>query len=89
MAEPFDLSALVTRAPTGLESPPEPVPVGNKIFYYYGPGGGGVLYPDQYFFDLHGRTLNISFDGPYENDKTPSDAAKKMEMKVLETFREY
>jgi hypothetical protein len=87
--EAFKLSALVARAPTGIESLPEPVPVGSNTFYYYGPGGGGVSYPDQYFFNLHGKTLALSFDGPYENDKTPSDAAKKMEMKALASFREY
>jgi hypothetical protein len=27
---------------------------GANIFYYYGAGGGGVAYPDCYYFDLHG-----------------------------------
>jgi len=89
MPDTFDVSALVTRAPTGIESPPQPVRIGSKTFYYYGPGGGGVPYPDQYYFDLHGKTLAIIFDGPYENGRTPSDAAKKMENQVLESFREY
>jgi hypothetical protein len=88
MPEAFKLSALVARAPMGGESPPEPVRVGSNTFYYYGPGGGAGPYPDQYFFDLHGKTLTILFDGPYENDKTPSDATKKIEMRVLESFRE-
>jgi hypothetical protein len=48
-----------------------------------------VSYPDQYFFNLRGKTLSIDFDGPYENDKTPSDEAKKMERKALASFREF
>jgi hypothetical protein len=88
-AEKFRLSALTEGAPTGIDSPPEPVRIGDNTFYYYGPGGGGVSYPDQYFFNLRGKTLSIDFDGPYENDKTPSDEAKKMERKALASFREF
>ena len=36
-----------------------------QSFYYYGPGGGGVEYPDQYFLNLKRKTLLIIFDGPY------------------------
>ncbi len=85
----FELSDLAERAPTGVDGPPDPVRIGDNTFYYYGPGGGGVSYPDQYFCDLHGKTLNINFDGPYENDKTPSEEAKKMERKLLTSFREF
>ena len=55
----------------------------------YGPGGGGVSYPDGYYFNLHGKILVIDFDGPYENDKTPTPETKKMELKVLASFREF
>jgi hypothetical protein len=88
-AEGFRLSALAEGAPTGIDSPPEAVRIGDNTFYYYGPGGGGVSYPDQYFFNLHGKTLHIDFDGPYDNDKTPSDEAKRMERKILARFREF
>jgi hypothetical protein len=57
----FDLQSFVERAPTGYDTPPDPVPAGSNTFYYYGPGGGGVDYADQYFFDLKGKTLHISF----------------------------
>ncbi len=46
----FDLQRFAEMAPTGCESPPEPVRVGEYTFYSYGPGGGGVTYPDLYFF---------------------------------------
>lgn len=49
--------------------------------------GGGVSYPDGYYFNLKGKILLIDFDGPYENDKTPTPATKEMERKLLATFR--
>ena len=60
---------------------------GQNAFYYYGPGGGGVNYPDQYFYNLDNKLLMFVFDGPYENDKTPSVAAKQMEDQILSTFK--
>jgi hypothetical protein len=83
------VSTLQTMAPTGIDSPPESVRIGKNKFYYYGPGGGGVSYPDGYYFNLHGKILVIDFDGPYENDKTPTPETKKMELKVLASFREF
>ena len=53
------------------------------------PGGGGASYPDGYYFNLRGKILIIDFDGPYEDDKTPTPATKKLEKKVLGTFREF
>ncbi len=87
--EPFDLESFVAGAPTGIDSPPERKQIGPEIFYYYGPGGGGVEYADQYFFDLKGKTLRIIFDGPYINDKTPSPETKALEERLLETFRTF
>jgi hypothetical protein len=84
---PFDLESFVKGAPTGIEYPPEPLQVGGNTFYYYGAGGGGVQYADQYCFNLRGRTLGINFDGPYENDNSPSYEAKQMEVQILATFR--
>jgi hypothetical protein len=86
--EPFNLQSFVRGAPTGIETPPEPRQAGTKTFYYYGPGGGGAEYPDQYFFDLKGKTLLIAFDGPYD-DKTPSQETKEIEQTVLQTFRTF
>ena len=80
--EEFQPDALIRMAPTGIESPPEPQRMGQNMFYYYGPGGGGVSYPDGYYFNLRGKILVIDFDGPYENDKTPTPETKKMEQKV-------
>jgi hypothetical protein len=85
----FRLSTLQTIAPTEIDSPPEPVRIGKNTFYYYGPGGGGVSYPDGYYFNLHGKILLIYFDGPYEMDKTPTPETKKLERKVLATFRAF
>ncbi len=83
----FDLERLVDHAPTGIDFPPEPVSAGPNTLYRYGPGGGGVLYPDQFFFDLKGKTLYITFDGPYEGDKTPIPETKALEPKLLSTLR--
>ncbi len=83
---PFDLQSFVKTAPTGYDSPPEPIRVGQYTFYFYGPGGGGVQYADQYFFNLRGKTLHIMFDGPYNGDKTPSAETKKLESEILATF---
>ena len=85
----FDLQSFVERAPTGYDSPPDPVPAGPNTFYYYGAGGGGVSYADQYFFDLKGKTLYISFDGPYVNDKTPSPETKALEPRLLSSLRTF
>jgi hypothetical protein len=85
----FDLDILVKRAPTGIESAPEPSQVGKNLFYYYGPGGGGVDYPDVYYFNLRGKILAIGFDGPYGNDKTPTPDTKQIEQKVLRSFQEF
>ncbi len=84
---PFDLQKFVKQAPTGYEDPPQPVQAGGKTFYYYGPGGGGVTYADHYFFNLRGKTLNITFDGPYIHDKTPSKETKALEPAVLASLR--
>jgi hypothetical protein len=85
----FNLQSFVERAPTGYDSPPDPVRAGPSTFYYYGPGGGGVSYADQYFFYLKGKTLYISFDGPYVNDKTPSPETKALEPKLLSSLRTF
>ena|SRR5215813_1348166 len=85
----FNLESLIAQAPTGIETPPYPTKVGANTFYYYGAGGGGAEYPDGYFFDLNGKALLISFDGPYVNDKTPSQETKDIEKQLLETFRTF
>lgn len=87
--EPFDLQGLVKCAPTGEESPPQPSEIRGRTFYYYGPGGGGVCYPDQFFYNLRGKTLTISFTGPCVDDKTPSPQTKVIEQEMLATFRPY
>ncbi len=46
-------------------------------------------YPDVYYFDLGGKILGIDFDGPYENEKTPTPATKQMEQRVLKSFQEF
>lgn len=78
-------------APTGYDSEgmPDSRRVGNHIFYLYGPGGGGVAYPDQWLVKVNGKILEIYFDGPYENDKTPSQETKEIELKLAETVRTF
>ena len=67
---------------------PTIVKVGEIVFYYYGRGGGGVSYPDEYFYNLDGNILGIKFDGPYPpHDNSPTPRTKAMERKVLESFR--
>jgi|GEM_PF-4901117 hypothetical protein len=84
----FNLSDIQKRfAPTGVTKAPASMTFGQNIFYYYGPGGGGVSYPDQYFFNLNGKLLIFIFDGPYDNDKTPSPAAKQTEGQILATLQ--
>ena len=87
--EAWDLNALVKSAPTGQEGPPQPRIIGGQVFYYYGPGGGGVCYPDQFFYDLRGKPLSILFLGPCADDKTPSAETKKLEDQLLGVFRAY
>ncbi len=83
----FNLENLKWYAHTG-EIAPQPIEIGKYTFYYYGPGGGGVTYPDLYLYNLHGRILLIQFDGPYPpNSKTPSDRTKRVEKQVLQSFR--
>jgi hypothetical protein len=86
---PFDLQNLAQKfAPTGYVSPPDPVRIGRYTFYKYGPGGGGVSYPDQYFLDLQDKTLEIYFNGPYDGkNKSPSPETQKLEPIMLATFQ--
>lgn len=84
----FNLQDIKQRfAPTGNENLPEQVAAGQNIFYFYGAGGGGVAYPDNYFYNLNGKVLIISFDGPYIDDKTPSDETKQLEFQIISIFK--
>jgi hypothetical protein len=84
----FDLRKLIRDAPTGYDTPPRPKGYGANIFYYYGRGGGGVAYPDMYYFNLGGRTLRIVFDGPYRGDSnSPTDKTQAMAKMILSSFR--
>ena len=84
------LSDLSSLAPTGWQDvPPERVPTMHQEFYYYGPGGGGVAYPDSYYFGLRGRTFSIQFFSPSDGHKTPAAATKQIEPKVLASFRRF
>jgi len=83
----FSLDAL-RQMHSRADEQPTMIEVGKNVFYYYGRGGGGVSYPDEYFYDLNGNILEISFDGPYaSNDNSPTAETKVLERKVLETFR--
>jgi hypothetical protein len=84
---PFKLQELEAFSRSG--NPPEPTKLGGVTFYYVGPGGGGVFYPDDYLFNLRGKILHIEFDGPYFHDNHPSEEAKKLEPQLLATFRTF
>jgi hypothetical protein len=87
--EAFNLAQIVLDAPTGVITL-SPVQVGLHTFYYWGPGGGGANYPDVYFFDLHGKTLRLTFDGPYNpGEKSPDENTRQIERKVLATFEDF
>ena len=84
----FDLQMLVRDAPTGYDTPPAPARYGVNVFYHYGAGGGGVAYPDSYYFNLHGRVLELEFDGPYPgNDKSPNAQTQAVEKVILSSFK--
>ena len=88
----FDLDSFETKyAPTGDEDPPRAVQEGSNTFYQYGAGGGGVAYPDQFFFSLRGKTLYIKVDGPYSpsTENTTTDETKKIESRMLASFRTF
>ncbi|MBV9266942.1 MAG: hypothetical protein JO061_12305 [Acidobacteriaceae bacterium] len=88
MSRVFDLKRLVSDAPPGYDTPPTPKRYGPNVFYYYGAGGGGVAYPDIYYFNLHGRALRIVFDGPYSGaDKSPNAEAQAIEKVILSSFK--
>jgi hypothetical protein len=67
-------------------NPPEPTKIGGLTFYYNHPGGG-VDYSDDYLFKLRGKLLHIEFPGPYTNDNKPAEETRKLEPKILTTFR--
>ena len=87
---PFHVDLLTRDAPTGDEdNPPTLVRFGGIRFYYYGPGGGGVTYPDQFFFQAKGQAFSIAFTGPYTNDKSPAEITKQTERRLLASFRRF
>jgi hypothetical protein len=84
----FDLKRLVREAPTGYETPPRPGHYGANVFYYYGPGGGGVAYPDKYCFNLSGRALQLVFNGPYPGtSESPTTETQAIEKIILSSFK--
>jgi hypothetical protein len=87
---PFRADDLTRFAPMGMDDyPPQRIPAAHGDFYYYGPGGGGVQYPDDFYFGIHGHTFSISFSGPYSTDKTPDAVTKRIEPRVLASFRPF
>jgi hypothetical protein len=89
-SEPFHPESLAKFAPTGMEdSPAKRIHEPYEDFYYYGAGGGGVNYPDVYYFGMSGRMFSIEFDGPYRYDKTPDEVTKRIEPQVLASFRRF
>ncbi len=86
---PFSLNSIRTKyAPTGNENLPKSLTIEQNTFYYYGLGGGGVAYPDQYFFNFNGQISLIAFQGPDDpGHNTPNAATKIIEAQLLSTFK--
>ncbi|HEX5411540.1 MAG TPA: hypothetical protein VFZ27_06730 [Terriglobia bacterium] len=84
----FSLARLETGyAHTGWEEPRQ-IQIGTHTFYFYGVGGGGVNYPDDYLYDVNGLILDIKFDGPYTSgSKSPTEETQQVEKKILKSFR--
>jgi hypothetical protein len=85
----FSTRALQTYcAPTGLDdTPPAAMHLAGRLFYLYGPGGGGVDYADRYMMEIKGKILSIQFDGPWKDSKSPIDETKRIEPGILSTLR--
>jgi hypothetical protein len=82
----FSVDYLRKYAPTGLElTKPTAQKIGNNTFYYYGRGGGGVWYPDQYFINLSEKVLIILFYVPSSYGNDPYEY-RIIENKLLYTF---
>jgi hypothetical protein len=86
---PFRPEDFTRFAPTGLEEPPQPIHALHGDFYYYGRGGGGVDYPDIFYFAIRGRTFSIVFNGPYSRSNIPDPETKRIEPEVLATFHSF
>lgn len=87
---PFRLEDLIKFSPIGdVDNAPPLIHAAHADFYYCGPGGGGVNYPDDFFFGIRGDTFSISFYGPYKDDKTPDGETKRIEPEVLASFRRF
>jgi hypothetical protein len=76
-------------APTGADEPPAPMRFGGHVFYFYGPGGGGVDYPDEFLIEMNGKILLTSFGGPWKNSKSPIEEIRRLEPKILSTFQTF
>jgi len=84
----FSTNLIKQFAPTGLEDAAIPTKTfGKNTFYYYGVGGGGVYYPDLYFYNLSGKLLVIVFGDKSNAGKGPSEDTKKLEAEILSTFK--
>jgi hypothetical protein len=68
---------------------PEHIHAAHEEFYYYGRGGGGVDYPDSFYFGLRGQTSSSEFIGPYTQSNIPDADTKDIEPKVLASFRHF
>jgi len=86
---PFQLKLLKGYGPTGYEDPPEPVQFGSNTIYYFGRGGGGVNYADQFFFAVRGRAFGIYFVGPYMEGNEPDAVTKDIEARMLRSLRRF
>lgn len=85
----FSLQELQTCcAPMGLDdTPPQEMHFGGRAFYFYGPGGGGVDYADQYLMEIKGQILSIQFLGPWKDGRSPIDQTKMLEPEILSTLQ--
>ena len=86
---PFRPEDLTRFASPGDEDPPQPIHALHGNFYYYGRGGGGVDYPDTFYFGLPSRTFSIVFNGLYFRSNIPDPETKRIEPEVHATFHSF
>ncbi len=86
----FRAPQLTKYAPTGMQDVlPKLIHTGHLDFYFYGAGGGGVDYPDAFYFGLRGKTFSLLFWGPYKGDKSPAEETRAIEPLVLASVRKF
>jgi hypothetical protein len=75
---PFDLDYIRRGAPTGMGDPYWLLfaEFGPNNFHFYTGGNSAFQHPDAYYYNLNGKILIFSFDGPYSDHSVSPDPIK-------------